>query len=263
MIKVEIKTQKLDYSGAEAYKSLRTNLQFCGEDKKVIAITSCTPNEGKSSVTLNLALSLAEAGKKVILIDADLRKSVLVGRTKVRGEVKGLTHYLSKQAPMIDVICSTDVKNLHIVYAGPVPPNPAELLGGKYFREMLVSLRKVYDYILIDTPPLGSVIDSAIIAEESDGAIMVIETGVISYRFAQDVKGQLEKSNCPILEWSSIWWICPSRDITGSITGSTTASTENTEKKQESRKYEKRYYSCPDPGVSASGGGHHCDQADR
>lgn len=199
MVNVEIKTQKLDYSGAEAYKSLRTNLQFCGEDKKVIAITSCTPNEGKSSVTMNLAVSLAEAGKKVILIDADLRKSVLVGRTKVKESIKGLTHYLSKQAALIEVICATNVKNMHIVYAGPVPPNSAELLGGKYFRELLSSLRKVYDYILVDTPPLGSVIDSAIIAEECDGSIMVIETGVISYRFAQDVKSQLEKSNCPIL----------------------------------------------------------------
>lgn len=199
MVNVEIKTQKLDYSGAEAYKSLRTNLQFCGEDKKVIAITSCTTNEGKSSVTMNLAMSLAEAGKKVLLIDADLRKSVLVGRTKVKESIKGLTHYLSKQAALIEVICATNVKNMHIVYAGPVPPNPAELLGGKYFRELLSSLRKVYDYILVDTPPLGSVIDSAIIAEECDGSIMVIETGVISYRFAQDVKSQLEKSNCPIL----------------------------------------------------------------
>lgn len=199
MVNVEIKMQKLDYSGAEAYKSLRTNLQFCGEDKKVIAITSCATNEGKSSVTMNLAVSLAEAGKKVLLIDADLRKSVLVGRTKVKESIKGLTHYLSKQAALIEVICATNVKNMHIVYAGSVPPNPAELLGGKCFRELLSSLRKVYDYILVDTPPLGSVIDSAIIAEECDGSIMVIETGVISYRFAQDVKSQLEKSNCPIL----------------------------------------------------------------
>ena len=137
----------------------------------------------------------------MLLIDADLRKSVLVGRTKVSGSVKGLTHYLSKQAAMIDVICSTNVKNLHIVFAGPVPPNPAELLGGRYFREMIDSLRKVYDYILIDTPPLGSVIDSAVIAQECDGAMLVIESGVISYRFAQDVKAQLEKPTARSWEW--------------------------------------------------------------
>lgn len=199
MVNVDIKIPKLDYSAAESYKSLRTNLQFCGEDKKIIAITSCTPNEGKSSVTMNLAISLTEAGKKVLLVDADLRKSVLVGRTRVRESVKGLTHYLSRQASLIDVICSTNVNNFHIIFAGPVPPNPAELLGGKLFHEMLRSLRKIYDYILIDTPPLGSVIDSVVIAEECDGSVLVIESGVISYRFAQEVKAQLEKSNCPIL----------------------------------------------------------------
>ena len=92
MENVEIKVQEMDYSGTEAYKSLRTNLQFCGEDKKVIAVTSCTPNEGKSSVTMNLAVSMAEAGKKVILIEADVRKSVQGGRTKVRRDGKGRTH---------------------------------------------------------------------------------------------------------------------------------------------------------------------------
>ena len=199
MINVEIKTKKLDYSAAESFKSLRTNLQFCGEDKKVIAVTSCTPNEGKSSVTMNLAVSLAEAGKKVLLVDGDLRKSVLVGRTKVKGMSKGLTHYLSKQASLIDVICSTNVPTIHMIFAGPVPPNPAELLGGKLFKEMISSLRKIYDYILIDTPPLGSVIDSVVIAEECDGSVLLIESGVISYRFAQEVKEQLAKSNCPIL----------------------------------------------------------------
>ena len=199
MINVEIKTKKLDYSAAESFKSLRTNLQFCGEDKKVIAVTSCTPNEGKSSVTMNLAVSLAEAGKKVLLVDGDLRKSVLVGRTKVKGMSKGLTHYLSKQASLIDVICSTNVPNFHMIFAGPVPPNPAELLGGKLFKEMISSLRKIYDYILIDTPPLGSVIDSVVIAEECNGSVLLIESGVISYRFAQEVKEQLAKSNCPIL----------------------------------------------------------------
>ena len=172
----------------EAYKSLRTNLQFCGEDKKVIAVTSCTPNEGKSSVSMQLGISLAESGKRVILIDADLRKSV-----------RGLAHFLSGQATLEDVICSTNVKNFYMIYSGPFPPNPAELLGGKNFRSLLNALRKVYDYVIVDTPPLGSVIDSAIVAEICDGSIMVIESGVISYRFAQEVKSQLERSNCPLL----------------------------------------------------------------
>lgn len=200
MKEVNIYRQELDYSANESYKSLRTNLLFCGEDKKVIAVTSCTPNEGKSTVSLNLALSLADSGKKVLFIDADLRKSVLMGRTEVEGEeIKGLSHLLSHQETIENVICATNVPRFHIIYAGIVPPNLAELLGGKYFKRFLSAIRKVYDYVIIDTPPLGSVIDSAVIADECDGSIIVMESGVISYRFAQDVKGQLEKCNCPIL----------------------------------------------------------------
>ena len=199
MNQVVVKQEKSGYQIVEAYKSLRTNLQFCGEDKKVIAVTSCTPNEGKSSVSMQLGISLAESGKRVILIDADLRKSVLLGRTKTQKSVRGLAHFLSGQATLEDVICSTNVKNFYMIYSGPFPPNPAELLGGKNFRSLLNALRKVYDYVIVDTPPLGSVIDSAIVAEICDGSIMVIESGVISYRFAQEVKSQLERSNCPLL----------------------------------------------------------------
>ena len=123
-----------------------------------------------------------------------------MGRTEVEGEeIKGLSHLLSHQETIENVICATNVPRFHIIYAGTVPPNPAELLGGKYFKRFLSAIRKVYDYVIIDTPPLGSVIDSAVIADECDGSIIVMESGVISYRFAQDVKGQLEKCNCPIL----------------------------------------------------------------
>ena len=200
MNQVTVRKEKSNYQIEEAYKSLRANLQFCGEDKKVIAITSCTPNEGKSSVSLQLAISLAEIGKNVLYIDADLRKSVLLGRTKAgQQSIKGLTHYLTGQSELKDVVYSTNIPKLYLIYSAPFPPNPAELLGGKNFRSFLKAVRKVYDYVIIDTPPLGNVIDSAVIAEECDGAIMVIESGVISYRFAQEVKNQLEKSNCPIL----------------------------------------------------------------
>ena len=200
MINVKVRNnRKIDYLSDEAYKSLRTNLQFCGEDKRVIALTSCTSNEGKSSVSMNLSISLAEAGNKVLLIDADLRKSVLIGRVIIEENVKGLTHFLSKQAQLSDVVCSTDVPNFYLVFAGPVPPNPAELLGSKYFKEMISAARKVYYYIIVDTPPLGGVIDCAVISEVCDGTIMVIESETISYRFAQEVKSQLEKTGCPIL----------------------------------------------------------------
>lgn len=199
MKNIAIRIENLDYYVEEAFKSLRTNVQFCGEDKKVIVITSSVPNEGKSNVSLNLAISLTEVGKKVLFIDADLRKSVLAGRLKMEGKIKGLTHFLSKQETLQEIVCGTNIPNLYFVLAGPVPPNPAELLGGKLFEEMLEVVRNIYDYVIIDSPPLGSVIDSAIIAEKCDGAILVVASGEVSYRFVQNVRQQLHKSGCPIL----------------------------------------------------------------
>lgn len=196
---VKIKAEKLDYASSEAYKALRTNLMFCGDDKKTIVLTSCTPNEGKSTVSLYLAMSLAEAGKRVLLVDTDMRKSVLVGNFSISKEIKGLSHFLSGQTFLKDVICSTNVDNLDIIFAGPVPPNPAELLEDSLFSILLRYSRSNYDYVLVDSPPLGSVIDSAIIAKKCDGAVIVIEAEAISYRFVKEVKNQLDKSNCPVL----------------------------------------------------------------
>lgn len=200
MLNINIdKLKKLDNSTNEAYKRLRTNIQFCGSDVKVIALTSTIPNEGKSSVSFNLAASIAESGKKVIFIDADLRKSVLVGRYKINKAVKGLTHYLSGVNPFDEVVYSTNVDNLNVVFSGPVPPNPAELLGNKYFKSLITMLRRNYDYVIIDTPPIGSVIDAAIVAEQCDGVVLVISSGEISYKLVQKTKMQMEKSNCRIL----------------------------------------------------------------
>lgn len=196
---IDIKKPDLKYYSAEAYKSLRSNLQFCGGDKKTIVFTSCTQNEGKTRIVLNLAISLAEIGKKVLLLDADLRKSVLLGRIEAVKNVKGLTHFLSKQEPLKNIMYTTNIPNLHMIFAGPVPPNPSELLSSRYFELMLNNLRDVYDYVLIDSPPLGNVIDSAVIASKCDGCILVIESGWNSWRFEEEIKTQIEKTGCPIL----------------------------------------------------------------
>lgn len=198
MVTVNI-TNKLDYLSDEAYKSLRANLMFCGKDKKAIALTSCTPSEGKSAVSMNLCISLAEAGYRVLLIDADLRNSMLLGRVQVREKVKGLAHFLSNQAQLNDIICMTNIPRFHMIFAGPVPPNPAELLGTNLFSGLVSTMKRAYDFVIIDTPPLGRVIDCAVIAQCCDGVMMVIESEAISYRFAQEVKNQLEKTKCPIL----------------------------------------------------------------
>lgn len=190
---------KLSFRSNEAYKSLRTNIQFCGSDVKMICITSSLPNEGKSNVSFNLAVSLAESGKKVIFIDADLRRSVIVGRYKPDQQIMGLTHYLSGQNELSEVLYESNIENLDIIFTGPVPPNPAELLGSQNFIELLSMFRKVYDYIIIDTPPIGSVIDSAIVAEQCDGVVLVIEANAISYKYAQKMLRQLEKGHAKIL----------------------------------------------------------------
>ena len=199
MAEIVLKNLTKDFRSNEAYKTLRTNIEFSGSDKKVIVFTSCTPNEGKSTVSMGLAVSLAEGGKRVLFVDADLRKSVLMGRHRVTGEVKGLTHFLSGQADVKEVILRTQEPNLFVTFAGPVPPNPAELLGSRLFKDMIRLVRDVYDYIIVDTPPIGSVIDAAVIARYCDGGIFVIEPGVVSYKLAQKCIKQLEKSGCRIL----------------------------------------------------------------
>lgn len=188
-----------NYKAEESFKTLRTNIMLSGVENKVIALTSCTPNEGKSTLSLALAKSLAESGKSVLLIDADLRKSILAGRVQVKDEVKGLSHFLSGLAEANDVLCRTQEEKLFIIMAGIVPPNPAELLGQKRFEALLASARKIYDYIIIDTPPLGSVIDAAVIARVCDGTVLVISAGEISYKFVRVVKDQLDKTRKPIL----------------------------------------------------------------
>lgn len=198
-VKLQFNDSSNDYRVKEAFKTLRTNVEFCGGEVKVIAITSCTPNEGKSSIAVELAKAFAEAGNKTMLIDADMRKSVLVGRYKTGAVKQGLTHCLAGKTKYTDVICETNIKNLYITFAGPVPPNPSELLGDDKFTSIIHALRESFNYVILDTPPLGSVIDAAVASKSCDGTVLVIEHNAISYKFAQKVKEQLEKAEARIL----------------------------------------------------------------
>lgn len=189
----------LDFRLSEAFKTLRTNIDFCGQDVKAIALTSCFPGEGKSSVSFNLAISMVEAGKRVLFIDGDMRKSVLNGRYQMSRATCGLAHYLAGRKTLVECIYTTNIPNLFLIPTGAVPPNPAELLGVKRFKSAMDTLRQQFDYIVIDTPPLGSVIDSAIVAKQCDGVVVVIEAKTVSHSFAERVIDQLHKAECNIL----------------------------------------------------------------
>lgn len=193
------KITDMDFRTREAYKTLRTNVQFCGDDVKVVSITSCVPNEGKSMVAFNLAVSMAESGKKVLFVDADLRKSVLIGRYKINKAIKGLTQFLSGVESLEKVKHTTNINNLDMILSGPVPPNPAELLNNSKFVELINKAKEMYDYVVLDTPPIGQVIDPAIVARQTDGVIFLISQGNISYKYAQKQIEQLKKSGCRIL----------------------------------------------------------------
>ena len=190
---------KKDYFITEAYRTLRTNMQFCGKGVHVIALTSCMPNEGKTTIAIELAKSLAEIGKKVLIIDADLRKSVVVRKyTKEQGVV-GLSQFLSQQVSEEDILYRTQYEGLDIIFAGQYPPNPVELLGSLAFKDYLKQCKERYDYVLIDTPPLGLVIDSAVVASACDSAIMIVNAGKIHRAQAVEVRDQLLRSGVRIL----------------------------------------------------------------
>lgn len=188
-----------DYLTNESYKSLRTNLFFCGMDIKVILLTSCRESEGKSTVSAELAKNLAEAEKKTLFIDADMRKSLLQPRNLKQHTHKGLSEFLSGQAEVNDILYNTQDPDFDVIFSGRFPPNPVELLGSTRFATFIQNMRNIYDYIIIDSPPLGSVIDAAVITPVCDGTIMVISPGTLSSSEAVEVKNQLEKSGCRIL----------------------------------------------------------------
>lgn len=188
-----------NYFMREAFNTLRTNILFSGKDVKTIVITSCFAHEGKTTVSFGTARNLAESGKRILLIDADLRKSVLASRITKERAIVGLSQLLSGQVKTEDAIYPTSIPNLDIIFAGPYPPNPTELVGSAAFKELLNAKRDAYDYILIDAAPLGLVIDAAVMASICDGSILVINTGHVKYRIAQNVKEQLEKSGCKLL----------------------------------------------------------------
>lgn len=183
----------------EVYRTLRTNIEFTGVENQVIAVTSCMPDDGKTMVSFQIATAFAEEGKKTLYMDADLRKSVFMKRYNIGGNPKGLSHYLSGQIALDEIIYETNKENLYAVPVGRFPSNPTELFSKERFPYMLDQLKKKFDYVIIDTPPLGSVIDAAVIAKKCDASMLVVASDRTSRTFVRNVIQQLKAANSNFL----------------------------------------------------------------
>lgn len=179
----------------EMYRTLRTNLEFTGIENRVIAITSCAPDDGKSTVSFQLACALAESGKSTIYVDADMRRSVFAQRYNIDKEMKGLSHFLSGKIDTSDVIYVTNKERFYVLPTGVFPSNPTELLGNARMEVLITGLKKVFDYVIIDTPPLGSVIDAAVVSKYCDATMLVLASNTTSKKEAKKVIAQLKTAN--------------------------------------------------------------------
>jgi len=185
---------------SEAYRNIRTNLVYASpnQDAKAYVVSSSEPQEGKTTTAINLAVALAHAGKKVLLVDSDLRKPRIHRTFKVDGG-KGMTNYLVGQSSLDDVISETEVENLSMVPSGPIPPNPAELLGSAKMKEFIAQAKKNFDAVVFDSPPLVAVTDAAVLAAQSDGAIQVIWAGHTSRKVIEFGKEKVESIGAKVI----------------------------------------------------------------
>lgn len=187
----------------EAYKSLRTNLEFlsAADDCKTILVTSSFPNEGKSNVSINLAITLADSGKRVVLVDCDMRKSTISRYLHIPRDHMGLTNTLTGKDRTQLANAMVNYKDLGIVVlpVGTLPPNPSELLATKAMENTFEALKQVYDYIIVDTPPVSVVTDAAVLCKYVDGVLLVVRPGVTTIEGAQLSKKNLEAVNARIL----------------------------------------------------------------
>ena len=191
----------LDYAGSEAFNTIASNLTFAGKNIRKIVITSCEPNDGKSFVAIQTALNMARRGKRVLLIDADLRLSVMNAQYQIRlsGAAMGLAHYLSGQCALDNAIYETNIPNVYLIPIGTDVQAPLSLIATPDFDNLVRSIGENFDMVIIDAPPVGLVIDAAEIAKSCDGSVLVLEYNKTHRRALQEAKNQMERTGTPIL----------------------------------------------------------------
>lgn len=184
---------------AEAYRTIRTNIQFSnvGQELKTIIVTSAMSNEGKSTTISNLAVVMAQAGHKVLLMDCDMRNPTQHKLFKLTN--KGLSNCISANEAVQTLIQKTDIENLELLASGPVAPNPSEFLGSHRMEQILEQLKPDYDYILIDAPPIIPVTDAAVLSGKVDGLVMIISSGDVTPAVAKEAKQRLLQVGTHIL----------------------------------------------------------------
>ena len=185
---------------SEAFRTLRTNIQFASIDKrlKTIMATSTGPGEGKSTTMANLAIVLAQQEKKILLVDADLRKPTVHHAFRLPNRV-GLTSVLAGTESLTNAIQNTGVDHLAILTSGPIPPNPAEILGSKRMQALVEELSAEYEYILFDAPPVLAVTDAQILSGIMDGVVLVIHSGKTHRDMAMKAKQLLENVQANVI----------------------------------------------------------------
>ena len=192
---------ELPYAAEEALNRLRVNVKFSGKDIRSIMIISSVPNEGKSHVSIYLWKMLAEAGFKTVLVDGDLRKSVMKKEMgfECAEEYQGLDYYLSGLAEYDDIVHHTNIENGDIVPVTNLLQNPSSLLEDARLGELFQALEEHYDYVIVDSPPLVSVSDGILLAQHCDGAILVVRSGETPRRLIMQSINQLRQTECLLL----------------------------------------------------------------
>ena len=194
--------EKMDFQGEEALNSICTNLSFVGRNKKRFVVTSCTENEGKSSLVMHIMQNLAGRNKKVVVVDCDLRKSVLLSHFSIRldgGTPTGLAQFLAGYCTLEEAVYATNIKGGYLIPAGKEIANPMPLLDSPEFAQLMDYLSQAFDVVLLDAPPIGMVVDGAVVAKNCDGVVLVIEHAKRRKGEVLDAVKQIRQSGCPVV----------------------------------------------------------------
>ena len=185
---------------SEQYRAIRTNIEYSNVDQntKTILVTSSDKNEGKTTTVSNLAVSFANLNKKVLIIDCDLRNASIHKMFKINN-IYGLTDILAKDRAVDKCIQKTELENLYVLTAGAIPPNPAEILSSEKMKNLIEDLKNIYDYIFIDTPPIGLVTDAGVLSSFIDGVVLVVKSESVEKKYLEETKKKLDAVDARIL----------------------------------------------------------------